>query len=270
MNSRAPNLRVRQPVTGEPRHLRLLGGKVLARLDGAFARALAGRQQLPLGAPRETPRNPCSRTCRAPCAAARARPTAGARAAATRRTAGARVRARRARGARASRSIASRYSRSAASPALNSARERASIPGPSPCHSGVWCRRDAGARQQRERARRCGRPPRSAPPGPCCRWRYVSTGDEPIARRCRLIGRHAWALDVLAYGRSGKQKISRASSASSFRRPGTESSTEDFDIRTHALGTSFARIHAPTAGRRSLGSAAVRRHFDSENTKGQR
>ena len=32
------------------------------------------------------------------------------------------------------------------------------------------------------------------------------------------------------------------------------STAEDFDIRTHALGTTFARIHAPTAGRRSLGS----------------
>jgi len=45
------DLGVRQLVTGEPRHLRLVGGKVVARLDGAFARALAGRQQVPLGAP---------------------------------------------------------------------------------------------------------------------------------------------------------------------------------------------------------------------------
>jgi hypothetical protein len=57
----------------------------------------------------------------------------------------------------------------------------------------------------------------------------------------------------LTFGQASK-RFSRAWSASSFRQPGTESTAEDFDIRTHALGTTFARIHAPTAGRRSLGS----------------
>src|SRR5438105_4147271 len=48
------DLRIREPVAGEPRDLGLLGGELVARLDGAFAGRLAGGQELapgPLGEP---------------------------------------------------------------------------------------------------------------------------------------------------------------------------------------------------------------------------
>jgi hypothetical protein len=44
------DFRVRQSVAGEPRDLRLLGGELVAGLDGAFPDALARRRQLALGA----------------------------------------------------------------------------------------------------------------------------------------------------------------------------------------------------------------------------
>jgi hypothetical protein len=79
---------------------------------------------------------------------------AGARAAATRRAAGARVRSRRARVRPLDRLPVQPVGR------LTCAQERPrvrSTPVPSRCHSGVWCRRDAGVHQQRGRARCCGR-----------------------------------------------------------------------------------------------------------------
>jgi hypothetical protein len=45
----AADLRVRQPLAGQPRDHGLLGGQLLARLDGAFAGGLAGGLQLAAG-----------------------------------------------------------------------------------------------------------------------------------------------------------------------------------------------------------------------------
>ena len=70
---------------------------------------------------------------------------------------------------------------------------------------------------------------------------------------------------MAAYGRSGKQKDSRASSASSFRRPCAESSTEDFDIRPHA-GNDL-RSHPRSDGRPAIAGIGDRQAADTSILK---
>ena len=146
------DLRVREPVAGEPGDLRLLGGELVARLDGALAHGLAGGQQLARGRARRTPRRPSRRTSRGRCAAARARRRAGARGAAIRRRAGGRGRARRGRGcgraARSPRGRAPRRPRPRSAARASAPRPRA----PSRCRWRGSSPRAARARRQRARA----------------------------------------------------------------------------------------------------------------------
>ena len=149
------DLRVGQPVAGQPGDLGLLGGQLLVPGGGAaLAGGLAGGAQLAPGPLGERPPRPSPRACRGPCAAARARRRGGAPGAATRRTAGGRGRGRRGagsgRGGRSTRGTGARPSRPRSA-------ARATAPG---CRAPSRCR----WRRSSPRAGRRRRPrPRSAP-----------------------------------------------------------------------------------------------------------